>query len=109
MARKKNVKEIIHRFVALLSRDMRVQEIILFGSHARGDARRYSDIDIAVVSPDLGKHNEMAEMTMLLKKAHEIDVDLEPHPYHPRELKHPERGSFAYEILRTGKVVYSAS
>ena len=108
MARKKNIKGIVRKFAKLLSRDIHVQKVILFGSYAHGHPHKYSDIDVAVVSPDLGKRNEMIEMSYLLKKAHEIDLDLEPHPYSPRELKHSEKGSFAYEIQRTGKIVYAA-
>ncbi len=107
MARRKNIKLIVKRFVKDLSREIRVQKVILFGSYVSGHPHRDSDVDIAVVSPDLGKRDEMEEMTHLLKKAHEVDIDLEPHPFHPRELRHPEKSSFAYEILKTGKVVYS--
>jgi predicted nucleotidyltransferase len=107
MARRKNIKLIVKRFVKILSREIRIQKVILFGSYASGHPHRDSDVDIAVVSPDLGKQNEMEEMAHLLKKAHEVDIDLEPHPFHPRELRHPEKCSFAYEILKTGKIVYS--
>lgn len=108
MARKKNVNKIIRRFANLLEEEIHIQKIILFGSYAHGHPNMDSDIDVAVVSPDLGKQNEMEEMTYLLKKAHEIDLDLEPHPYNPEELKHPDKNSFIYEVLKTGKVVYSA-
>lgn len=108
MARKKNIKELINKFVALLSQEIRIRKIILFGSYASGREHKHSDIDIAVISPDLGKRNELEEMTYLLKKAHQIDLDLEPHPYNPKEMKHPEKGSFVFEILKTGKVVYSS-
>lgn len=108
MARKKNIRQIIIRFVNLLAQEIRVQKIILFGSYATGHPHRDSDIDIAVISPDLGKGNEMEEMAYLLKKAHQIDIDLEPHPYNQSELRHPHRSSFAYEILKTGKIIYSA-
>lgn len=107
MARRKNIRTIVKRFVEILSKEMRVQKVILFGSYASGRPRRDSDVDIAVISPDLGKRNEMEEMAHLLKKAHEVDIDLEPHPFHPRELRHPEKSSFVYEILKTGKIVYS--
>lgn len=107
MARKKNIKRTVRHFVNIISKDIRVQKVILFGSYASGHPHRDSDIDIAVVSPDLGKRNEMEEMAHLLKKAHEVDIDLEPHPFNPRELRHPARSSFVYEILKTGKVIYS--
>lgn len=106
MAGKKNITKIVARFAELLSREIRLETIILFGSYASGRDRKDSDIDLAVVSSDFGKKNEMEEMTYLLKKAHEIDLNIEPHPFTPRELKCPHRSSFAYEVLRTGKVVY---
>lgn len=108
MVKKKNLKNIISRFAGLLNEEIRLQKMILFGSFASGRPHKDSDIDIAVVSPDFGRQGEMQEMTYLLKKAHEIDLDIEPHPYHPRELKHPHKSSLAHEILRTGKVVYPA-
>lgn len=109
MAKKKNVRGIVKRFVDLLSKDIYVQRVVLFGSYAKGYPNKNSDIDIAVVSPGFGKRNEMEEMTYLLKKAHEIDIDLEPHPYHPNEMKNPSKSSFTAEILRTGKVIYTGS
>lgn len=108
MAKKKNIKDIIRRFANLLEEEMPLQRIILFGSYARGKPHKDSDIDVAVVSPNFGKRNEMEEMSYLLKKAHEIDLDIEPHPYNPRELRHPHKSSFAYEILKTGKTVYDS-
>lgn len=108
MGRKKNVKKIVLRFAELLSKEIRVRKIILFGSYASGHHRRHSDIDIAVISPHFGKENEMKEMASLLKKAHEIDIDLEPHPFTPKEFRNPPKSSFAHEILKTGKVLYSA-
>ncbi|MFH1829963.1 MAG: nucleotidyltransferase domain-containing protein [Pseudomonadota bacterium] len=106
MAQKKNIKEIVDRFASLLAKEIHLQEIILFGSYASGRAHKDSDIDLAVVSPDFGQRNEMEEMTYLLKRAHEIDLDIEAHPFNPRELKSPHKSSFAYEILRNGKVMY---
>ena len=107
MAKRKNIRWIVRHFVNILSKEIRIQKVILFGSYARGYPHRDSDIDIAVVSPDLGKGDEMEEMAHLLKMAHEVDLDLEPHPFNPRELRHPEKSSFAYEILKTGKLIYS--
>lgn len=106
MAKKKNINKIIRQFADSLKEEIRLHKLILFGSYAKGRQHKYSDIDIAVISSDFGKRNEMEEMTYLLKKAHEIDLDIEPHPYTPREMYKPHKSSFAYKILRTGKIVY---
>lgn len=59
-----------------------VERMIIFGSHARGTARKESDIDLAVVSPVFGK-DDVEEMQMLFKKTHLADVRIEPFPLSP--------------------------
>jgi predicted nucleotidyltransferase len=43
---------LIRRTLSYLGRRIRVQQAILFGSHARGAADQWSDVDLAVVSQD---------------------------------------------------------
>lgn len=70
-------------------------EVYLFGSWARGDARRTSDIDIAVLLPSAS--SEMA-MTELRTRLHDSNV-----PYHVDvvDLRHVAR-SFRERVLREG-------
>ena len=42
-------KAILDKFKLLLSKRVGIYKMILFGSRARGDADRYSDMDIAVI------------------------------------------------------------
>lgn len=42
-------KEILDKFLKLLSKKTRVHRLILFGSRARGDADSHSDMDVIVV------------------------------------------------------------
>ena len=44
---------VIDNIVERIKRNPRVEKIILFGSRARGDERERSDIDLAVVAPEL--------------------------------------------------------
>ena len=49
------VERVIQEYVELLNqRNIRVAQAILFGSHALGTADEDSDIDVAIISPDLG-------------------------------------------------------
>lgn len=105
MVTKKNLKNKIIRFIAILKEDISVNRVILFGSFAKGNPRPYSDVDIAVFSPDFKEKDEIKNMQYLFKKAVLVDSAIEPHPYHPRELKRAERGSLLYEIMKTGKRV----
>jgi uncharacterized protein len=51
-------------YIAAVERDVPVEEVYLFGSHAKGTAKQASDIDIAIISSAFGK-DEMAENRLL--------------------------------------------
>jgi uncharacterized protein len=54
-----------------LKRDnINVAKVILYGSRASGKAHEYSDIDVAIVSPDFGKDRfgeEYGSLKLLVK------------------------------------------
>ncbi len=78
--------------------------MILFGSYARGTPRDYSDIDIAVISPDF-KESRFGNYLLLDQTAREITPLIEAFPYTSKDFKNRPRGSFLDEIVRTGKEV----
>jgi predicted nucleotidyltransferase len=98
--------EAIEEFVSMLLPTLRIEAVILFGSHAAGEAREDSDIDLAVISPDfenlpLGRRQIMiADLTVHGPR------DLAPIGYPSSEYHNPEPQSFLEEIIRTGRVVY---
>jgi len=48
----KKVKEEIKKYVQILKDDqVKIDKVFLFGSYARGDQNRWSDIDLCIVSP----------------------------------------------------------
>ncbi len=49
----------LKRFLEHVDRDFPVRRLILFGSRARGNARRFSDVDLIVVSPRFRKLNSI--------------------------------------------------
>src|SRR3990167_4712544 len=56
MGKKESLK-VINEFVAKLSKDFRLKEVIFFGSRAEGRARKESDIDLIIVSDDFEEMN----------------------------------------------------
>lgn len=50
MGRKESLLKRLSAFKARLSEQMPVERMIFFGSHARGRARKWSDVDLIVVS-----------------------------------------------------------
>ncbi|MBF0103477.1 MAG: nucleotidyltransferase domain-containing protein [Desulfobacterales bacterium] len=48
----KNEKKILNNFKTLLSKNVPLHRLILFGSRARGDAAKDSDMDVAIIIDD---------------------------------------------------------
>lgn len=80
-----------------------VTKAFLFGSHARGTAKDYSDIDICVVSPKFGK-NSFKEMSLLLKLSVGLDSRIEPFPFNEKGLN-DRYSTLASEIRKYGILI----
>ncbi len=86
-------------------RDMGARRIILFGSRARGRARRGSDIDLLVIMDDGRTFKErMRDIYARL----ETDADVDILAYSPEEFERVRRRSFFQRILKEGQVLYEA-
>lgn len=96
----------INRFINRIKKKIHVSYVILFGSYANGTPRPYSDIDIAVISPDFDKMKEIEAMQFLSLQAKDSDILIEPLSFPLKELKHLTHGSFLDYILKNGKIVY---
>lgn len=99
---KDNPEEIVDRYgQALKKAGIPVEQIILFGSYAKGNPRPWSDLDLCVVSKNFGC-DSFLEMVKLSKIAHKVEPLIEPHPYHPNDLADPW-DPLAAEIRAFGK------
>ena len=77
---KKEIKKIVQQYRRNIENaGIPIEKMVLFGSYARGNARKDSDIDVCVVSPDFGK-DDIEEMQTLFKKSARIDTRIEPYP-----------------------------
>jgi len=101
----KNINVLLHRFVKELEKNIRVEKVFVYGSYAHNRAHDYSDIDVAVVSPDFEGGTER-DYLILGRAALKVCPLIEAKPYHPKDLKNLSRADFLAEILRTGKKVY---
>ena len=81
---------------------IRVDQAILFGSHARGEAREGSDIDVLIVSSDFASLNTRERMEQLGTAAARLWQPIEAMACTPAELVHVEPATLLEEILRTG-------
>lgn len=82
-----------------------VTKIIVFGSQARGTAKKWSDIDLCVVSPVFGK-NRFEERLRLFALSSQVDINIEPHPFSPHDLLN-KWDPLAGEINKYGIILFS--
>ena len=62
-------RETLSRCLEAMNRVMPLREVYLFGSHARGEARPDSDVDLCVVSEGAGRQLEAAQQFCRVMRA----------------------------------------
>ncbi len=101
----KEILEKIRDFQTAIEKEgIRVEKIILYGSHAAGSCHEDSDIDVAVISSDFGK-DRFEEGVRLFKIAYKIDPRLEPVPISEESYNHATWVPLVYEIRENGITV----
>ena len=98
----------ISAFVRSLQAGVRVEAVILYGSYVRGNAHEWSDIDLAVISPDFEHVPMWKRQELIAHLSVHRRPGIAPIGYPSSEYHNLGRHSFLREILRTGKVVYQA-
>ncbi|MBU2542895.1 nucleotidyltransferase domain-containing protein [Patescibacteria group bacterium] len=73
-------------------------QIFLFGSYAKGSYKKDSDIDVAVVSDQVKKFNNIF---LLRRMRRQIDTRIEPHAFTIADFKNLS-DPLVYEIKKTG-------
>jgi len=90
------IKPVVLEEIAALAEKYGIRQVILFGSRARGDFRRDSDIDLAVRGGDAARfHLALEEETSTLLCFDVVDLDLPLQPALLRAIR--EEGRLLYE------------
>lgn len=101
---KTTVRKLVEDYAKVVINNMVVKKIILYGSYARGDYKKDSDIDVAiVVSKDSISKNILDDMAKLFKLRRNISTDIEPVLLIDEE----DASGFLDSISEYGEVVYS--
>ena len=101
---KKKVRQLVEEYANIIVKNMIVNKIILYGSYARGDYRKDSDIDVAVVVPrESVSKNILADMAKLCKLSADVSKDIEPILLIDGE----DVSGFLESISQYGEIVYS--
>ncbi|MSQ27703.1 MAG: nucleotidyltransferase domain-containing protein [Dehalococcoidia bacterium] len=98
----------ISDFVEQLRKRIDLDAVILFGSYASGTPGEWSDIDLAVISPDFEGLPIWCRQEIIGKLSVHRFPNLSPIGYPSSEYYDPGPHSFLREIIRTGRVVWQA-
>ena len=98
------VKEIANKYISeVIKSGIPVNSAYLFGSYAKGNSNRYSDIDICVISPNFGK-DYFEESLKLRFLTSSVDSRIEAVPLSPKDLS-DKYSTLASEIKKHGVVL----
>ena len=95
--------------VKLLSRELNVKAVILFGSRARGDWMPWSDYDLLIIADFKERYlDRISKVLDILKNIH---LPVEPHPYTISEaLEMLRKGNpIIVDALEEGRILYSTA
>ena len=95
--------EIINKLVSyklLVSKYFDVDQVVLYGSYAKGNEREDSDIDVAVIVNSIDQ-DFFSYAPLLWKLRRDIDDRIEPVLIE----KNKDESGFLKEIMRTGLVI----
>jgi len=97
--------DIIRGFYAELKKEIPIKEFILFGSYAQGNAKGYSDIDLAVISDWFKGKPKIENMQHLSKIAAGYNSLIEALPFTEEEYTNLDKRSFLASIVKTGRKI----
>lgn len=94
------VGDIIRRYCEELARvGIRVTQVFLFGSHAKGTAHEWSDVDLIVVSPDFAPLGLLQRLELLGEAAGEVFEPVQAYGVTPEEVEGGDLAPFWEHIL----------
>ncbi len=101
------IKNIIFQYIDNLKKLIRVDRVILYGSYAEGRANEHSDIDLAIISPDVNSDNFIDYLQLVTRAIpRKIDVDIEPLVFSVHEYETASPVEFLGEIKKNGKIIF---
>jgi predicted nucleotidyltransferase len=97
----RNIRDIVMDYLEGLSSEIKIDKAILFGSYARGNYGKNSDIDLAIFTDSFENMDRVESIKFLLKRARKYkDVDLQPIAFTNQDYE--ERAGILENVLETG-------
>ncbi|MEK9130336.1 MAG: nucleotidyltransferase domain-containing protein [Patescibacteria group bacterium] len=95
------IKKIVKKYAqALKAKKYYFSKIYLFGSYAKKNQNKWSDIDVAIISDKLKKHNDKNRF-LLWDIRMDVDTRIEPHGFTVQDFQN-KYDPMVSEIKKTG-------
>lgn len=95
--------EAVNKFIDKVKENgITISSAYLFGSYAQGKGSKWSDIDVAIISPRMS-YDRLDERIRLMKLSVTVDSRIEPVPFRPDTFV--DEDPLAWEIKRKGILV----
>lgn len=99
---KDEVLKIVQDYVEFIEEIFYVKKAYVFGSYINGRPNEWSDIDVAIVSPDFAHMSRHLAMKLLGKMSRRFDDSIEAIAFTEKDVTSPIIGTLAREVLNTG-------
>ncbi len=103
----KEINDKLDKYISILKNFFDLKMVVLYGSYAKGNESRDSDIDVAVFIKKKKGMYYLEKEKLLYKLSSSIDRKIEPNLFYIDEIKNLEKASFVQGILRKGKIFYN--
>ena len=102
----KKIIQMVNEYALRLKKEERlpIERVIIFGSHAKGTAQHWSDIDVCIVSPKFTNLLHSIEFLLVKRNKEEVLAGIEPVGFTRNDFNNG--GSFIQEIKKTGIIVH---
>lgn len=107
-SRKQELQDELDRITNILINQYNAEKIILFGSMATGDIHEWSDIDLIVIKKTKEPFIKRLKNASLLIGSN-VSCDLIIYTEEEFEKMKKEKRSFAKDVMKKGKVIYSGN
>jgi predicted nucleotidyltransferase len=105
MADKAIIKSVQKYLRYLIQQGIPVSYGVLYGSYAKGNAHRWSDIDLLVISPKYDKKRTTDDYESLWMFAGRTDSRIEPIPVGEKQFKEDSRNAVIEIARREGQII----
>ena len=100
-------KNIVFQYIENVKKQIRIDRVILYGSYAEGRANEHSDIDLAIISPDVNSDNFIDYLQLVTRAIpRKTEVEIEPLVFSVREYETASPVEFLGDIKKNGKVIF---